>query len=726
MSLFKLLRIVGLVVGLCFLLWYYLPGGDEPNPATKIPKDILETRSRRQTKPKPDPKDDPKYILALASKHDEQSAGEMIRLLAVHARRSWTAELLQRDTAYQVRKRACPRLYRVRQEPCHLFLVQRVLSQTTNPHIFDLLLKNLNSHEDSIVTATAEVLGLIGDSRAAKPLYACYRNKKRIKKRYSRIRDAVKFAMSRFDIKVVLPILKPCLTNSTSFERYETLDILAYIAPVEAVDVFIELFNDGTTAIREKASEALVTIGKPAVPALLKAMKHPKLSVVLESIKTLGKIPDPRCAAALTKALNNKYYYIARAAKKALKTLKETNIQVENTENAASTTPACETIGSPTVTALLPVLRHSNTRERIRALRIISYRKSDPRVFDLLMKATSDPNKDIRNVATTSLGNLKNKKAIHYLLKTLENSDINIRNRAERSLVDLLEPSHIPTLVRLLKSQNHASPHAANLLGEIGTPATWPPIWEALCLSNEHTSRQAARALKKHVTKADISKLDKALKSPHKHVRRDIVVLYNKIGGKEVVKPLLVLLRDKDISVSCAAANANVFRKTDDYSMLWPLFNQAVRATGEKRYKSWRGSCALPKLVARDIKPFVKLLQSKNRPKRRMAAYLLSKTNNKKAYAELRQCVKKHDLDITLSCYWIFNDPELSKGLEDYLIDVMHNHGGGYDMAKCYLNSRNPKLSDASESWGHKHGYTVTRLSIPIFTTHTNTKKVSK
>ncbi|MCD4824131.1 MAG: HEAT repeat domain-containing protein, partial [Phycisphaerae bacterium] len=576
-------------------------------------------------------------------------------------------------------------------------------SQTTNPHVFDLLLKNLDHRDESMVAATAEVLGLTGDPRAAKPLYACYQKKRTP----VRVKDAIKFAMSSLEIEVVLPILKPCLADSMSYERYGAMDILAYIAPVEAVDVLVDLLSEGVTAIREKAAETLVKIGKPAVPALLKAAKHSNSLAAIESIKILGKIPDPRCVTALTAALRSKHHGIAQAAEKALK---NTDKQIETAEGTA--------IESPTVTALLPVLRRSSTKEKVRALGIISSKKSDPRVFRILMKATSNPDKKIRATATQSLGNLKDKRAIPYFFRALQDLDGIVRKRAERSLMYLVEPSHVPALVRLLKAQGLASPHAACLLGKIGTPATWQPMWEALYYLNKHTSRQAAQALRKHITQADVKKLDKALRSPHRHIRGNAILLYKKIGGKEMVKPLLILLQDKDISISNAAADA--FENTDDYSVLKPLLNQAIRA--KKKYKPWRISRALSRLVVRDFKPFIKLLQSKDfqseHCQRRLAAHLLGKTNNKQAHVALRQFVEKHDLDVTLSCYQIFNDLKLSKGIEDCLIDVMNNHGGGYGMASCYLNSSNSKLRKAAIKWGKKNGYRI----ITTYNTHTINK----
>jgi hypothetical protein len=56
---------------------------------------------------------------------------------------------------------------------------------------------------------------------------------------------------------------------------------------------------------REKAREALVIVGKPAVPFLIPLLSHRKLQVRWEAAKTLGDIADPISAAALVNALED-------------------------------------------------------------------------------------------------------------------------------------------------------------------------------------------------------------------------------------------------------------------------------------------------------------------------------------------------------------------------------------------------------------------------------------
>ncbi|MGO8747529.1 MAG: HEAT repeat domain-containing protein [Thermoguttaceae bacterium] len=58
-------------------------------------------------------------------------------------------------------------------------------------------------------------------------------------------------------------------------------------------------------AIRRKARETLVYIGKPAVPSLIELLSHPKPHVRWEAAKTLCGIADPIAATALVNALND-------------------------------------------------------------------------------------------------------------------------------------------------------------------------------------------------------------------------------------------------------------------------------------------------------------------------------------------------------------------------------------------------------------------------------------
>jgi hypothetical protein len=58
-------------------------------------------------------------------------------------------------------------------------------------------------------------------------------------------------------------------------------------------------------ATREKAREALVVIGKPAVPSLIQLLAHGKPHIRWEAAKALSGIADPIAATALVNALED-------------------------------------------------------------------------------------------------------------------------------------------------------------------------------------------------------------------------------------------------------------------------------------------------------------------------------------------------------------------------------------------------------------------------------------
>ena len=60
--------------------------------------------------------------------------------------------------------------------------------------------------------------------------------------------------------------------------------------------------------VRHHARECLVTVGKPAVPELIEALRNKNEDIRWEAAKALGQIKDPMAAPALVKALSDKNF----------------------------------------------------------------------------------------------------------------------------------------------------------------------------------------------------------------------------------------------------------------------------------------------------------------------------------------------------------------------------------------------------------------------------------
>jgi HEAT repeat protein len=76
-------------------------------------------------------------------------------------------------------------------------------------------------------------------------------------------------------------------------------------APTKVAELIAALESPGPVA-RRKAREALVALGKPAVPSLIQLLSHRKPHVRWEAAKALGGIADPIAASALVNALKDR------------------------------------------------------------------------------------------------------------------------------------------------------------------------------------------------------------------------------------------------------------------------------------------------------------------------------------------------------------------------------------------------------------------------------------
>jgi hypothetical protein len=90
------------------------------------------------------------------------------------------------------------------------------------------------------------------------------------------------------------------------------------------VESLMDMLASEDGVIREKAREALVALGKPAVSSLTRALQDSKLDQVRwETAKALGSINDASSLPSLVKALEDSNSDVAWVAADALKTFRK-------------------------------------------------------------------------------------------------------------------------------------------------------------------------------------------------------------------------------------------------------------------------------------------------------------------------------------------------------------------------------------------------------------------
>ena len=108
---------------------------------------------------------------------------------------------------------------------------------------------------------------------------------------------------------------------------------------------------------RRKARDALVALGKPAVPSLIQLLSHRKLHVRWEAAKALGGIADPIAASALVNALDDRDGDVRWLAAEGLAVLEQSEPEVAAPAAAYTALSRFRDLPPATATSLVPKSR---------------------------------------------------------------------------------------------------------------------------------------------------------------------------------------------------------------------------------------------------------------------------------------------------------------------------------------------------------------------------------
>ncbi len=96
------------------------------------------------------------------------------------------------------------------------------------------------------------------------------------------------------------------------------------ILTVTNIESLMDMLASKEGATRQKARESLITLGKPAVPFLIRTLRNSKLDHLRwEAAKSLGSIYDTRAIPSLVKALEDSDHDVAWLAAVALRKFKK-------------------------------------------------------------------------------------------------------------------------------------------------------------------------------------------------------------------------------------------------------------------------------------------------------------------------------------------------------------------------------------------------------------------
>ncbi|UCE73499.1 MAG: HEAT repeat domain-containing protein [Methanomassiliicoccales archaeon] len=364
------------------------------------------------------------------------------------------------------------------------------------------------------------------------------------------------------DARAVEPLIQ-ALKARSMYVNEEAVEALGNIKDIRAVMPIIKAMGEKLMYVKftNKATEALVKIGKPATEPLIHvlknvrpyvgmAMKHSSMQAKV--IEVLGEIGDSRAVEPLTQTLRDKDWNLGKKAAEALNKLDwQPKNQIEESYRLLARQewdrlikvgePAIEPLicalkdedrnviekssmalaqmGEPVIKPLLEALDDIDENKDIDFLKttiVVIGDIGEPAVKPLI-EALKDENRYVRLVAATILGDIKDERAIPSLIKTQEEKDKEVSDGATLALVKIGKPAIKPLIEALENEDIDDHRPAVYALGHIGKPAVTPLI-ETLKNKDMDIRIGAASALIT-IGKPAIESLNQALKDEDENVR---------------------------------------------------------------------------------------------------------------------------------------------------------------------------------------------------------------
>ncbi len=275
------------------------------------------------------------------------------------------------------------------------------------------------------------------------------------------------------------------------------------------------------TQVSIVATNALVTIGEPAVEPLLRVLreKDPKRDVRDHAARALGKIGDPLALQPLLEALDHEKQPVRSAASSALgemgeaafrplaDRLRHPSLRVQlgairgivRINQAAISRTGRTTRREQSVKLLAAQLDDESPRVRGAALSGLRSLGRTAAVTDRLLAMIDDPNADVRAEVFGALGDARDPRAVSVFLAGLKDPYRYVRYRSADGLGQLRAKQGVEPLLRALESDDgRLRELAAAALGQIGDRRAFTLLLELANTDEEPDVRaDAGRAIGK-------------------------------------------------------------------------------------------------------------------------------------------------------------------------------------------------------------------------------------
>ena len=234
-----------------------------------------------------------------------------------------------------------------------------------------------SKHKNPAVrSGAAKALGWIEDESAADAL------RNLLDDQNEDVRVSAIWAVGVLKDKASVRKIIVALKTASPRVRAHAAGALGEIADSSAVPALGEALKDEDYNVRNIALNALENLGRPAVPALLEALRSRYVHLHVEVARILGNLKDERAVPGLIESLKEQYPTIRNAA-----------------------TYALAEIGKPAIPDLIKVLKSRNSDVRAAAAEALG-EIGDEAAREPLAIALTDRNERVRYAAAEALGKI--------------------------------------------------------------------------------------------------------------------------------------------------------------------------------------------------------------------------------------------------------------------------------------------------------------------------------
>ena len=377
------------------------------------------------------------------------------------------------------------------------------------------------------------------------------------------VRRAIAVLGERGDAQAIYPLIER-LEDQNPLVWMSVSNALTKIG-LPAVEPLISLLNHENPELVKRAAFILGAVGtRQAADPLMKLLRHPSIAVRMTAATALGRVKVIRSIPILIGALEDEDPRVQYEAAKALYQYRPYSIALlmESLESPSedkvinAISILAKIGGEEVVNVLGALLNHSSDSIRMEAVKGLG-KIGGEKTVEFLVNSLKDDFITVRNLAADYLVNIGSG-SVELLAAVLEDEDVKLRQNAAVTLGRIGDQRAVVPLIDILSSKSDQDRQAAaSALGGLGNPIAIQPLIEVLRSNNPELSWYATEALLKIGAPAIAPIIDVLRdKDPHMQLKANLMLLNL---GTQAIAPLIEALRIKD----------KIIRESAEHLLLW-------------------------------------------------------------------------------------------------------------------------------------------------------------